>query len=425
MKPRVHFGKAAPGDELGTFPSKSPMNWLHTARRAVLSLAFCMLLAGTARTQQTPIVAHEWGTFTSIAGNAGTAVQWYPWIVPSDLPDFVEHFQSADFKPNLSGTIRMETPVLYFYSTEEKTVSVHVTFSKGLITEWYPHATGHAPNDRNFLNAAFSQKQSDGSVTWNRIALRPSGGGSLPHDQKDSRYYAARSTSSTPLSVRTAKGTQSEKFLFYRGVSSEDSPVNAKLLADGNVEIENLTHEPVVKVFWFERRGNATGIRAKANLGEREDLEPPELSRTAEMSEGELLSALMDQGLYPDEARAMLDTWKDSWFEEGSRLLYIVPPSFVNRVLPLSISPAPIQTTRVFVGRLELVTEKTRSAIATALASGDEKTLARYNRFLQPMLEILLQRETDPLLAQMFRRRLDQPYVPKLPEELAATAARN
>src|SRR5262249_37301847 len=103
----------------------------------------------------------------------------------------------------------------------------------------------------------------------------------------------------------------------------------------------------------------------------------------------------------------------------------IVPPSFVNRVLPLSISPAPIQTTRVFVGRLELVTEKTRSAIATALASGDEKTLARYNRFLQPMLEILLQRETDPLLWEMFSRRWEDTFGPELPEEFAATAPRN
>ena len=142
------------------------------------------------------------------------------------------------------------------------------------------------------------------------------------------------------------------------------------------------------------------------------------------MAAGEILSALMDQGLYPDEARAMLDTWRDSWFEEGSRLLYIVPPSFVNRVLPLTISPAPSETTRVFVGRLELVTGKTRSAIETALASGDEKTLAKYNRFLQPMLEILLQVEADPRKAQMIRRRLEQPYAPLGPQQVAALAAR-
>ncbi len=34
---------------------------------------------------------------------------------------------------------------------------------------------------------------------------------------------------------------------------------------------------------------------------------------------------LIAQGLYQDEAQAMLETWRDSWFEEGSRLLYIVP----------------------------------------------------------------------------------------------------
>ncbi len=30
----------------------------------------------------------------------------------------------------------------------------------------------------------------------------------------------------------------------------------------------------------------------------------------------------------------MLQTWRDSWFAEGSRLLYIVPPEFVSTVLP-------------------------------------------------------------------------------------------
>ena len=52
---------------------------------------------------------------------------------------------------------------------------------------------------------------------------------------------------------------------------------------------------------------------------------------------------LISQGLYPQEAHAMLETWKNSWFEEGSRLFYIVPRSFLDSVLPLSISPAPAE----------------------------------------------------------------------------------
>ncbi|HKF24822.1 MAG TPA: hypothetical protein VKB24_02560 [Candidatus Acidoferrum sp.] len=383
----------------------------------------CGLLAGAAKAQPPGVVAHEWGTFTSIAGNSGTAVEWYPWAVPTDLPEFVEHFESADFKPNLSGTIRMETPVLYFYSAEATTVSVHVAFSKGLITEWYPPATNHAPKDRNFLEAAFARGvKGDGSAAWDRVMLRPSGAGSPPHEKKDSRYYAARLTNSTPLEVRTAKGTAYEKFIFYRGVSSEASPANAKVLSDGNVEVVNLTGEPVARLFWFERRGSAAGIRAVAGLEGNAVLEPPPLTAAPEAAASALLSALMDQGLYPDEAQAMLDTWRESWFEEGSRLLYIVPQSFVNRVLPLSITPEPAETTRVFVGRLELVTAKTGSAVLTALGRGDERTLAQYNRFLEPILAILLEREPDPLKARLIRLRLNRPYATG---EAAASAAGN
>ena len=52
----------------------------------------------------------------------------------------MEHISDANFKQGLRGTIRMETPVLYFYSPRDVTVSARVAFSRGLITEWYPHA---------------------------------------------------------------------------------------------------------------------------------------------------------------------------------------------------------------------------------------------------------------------------------------------
>jgi hypothetical protein len=57
---------------------------------------------------------------------------------------------------------------------------------------------------------------------------------------------------------------------------------------------------------------------------------------------------------------------------------------------------------------------RTRTAIEEALAKGDEATLAKYNRFLEPMLQILLPRESEPLKAQLIRLRLEQPHVPVL-----------
>jgi hypothetical protein len=378
----------------------------------IVALGLGTAFAGAASTQQSDLVAHEWGTFTSIAGNSGAAVSWSPWAAPSDLPDFVEHLEAREFKLGLNGTIRMETPVIYFYSSRETTLSVHVSFAKGLITEWYPHATGSTPKSGNLRNASLSRNQPDGSVSWERIVLKPDREGELPAEPAASRYYAARATSSTPLQVSAPGGKQYEKFLFYRGVSSEASPVSARVLSDGRIEVTNLSGEPATQVFLFERRGKSLGIRSLASVEATAEIEAPELDGTLESAAEEIRAALLDRGLYPDEAQAMLETWKDSWFEEGSRLLYLVPGRFVNRVLPLAISPEPGQTTRVFVGRLELVTPGTRTAILSALASGDERTLQNYHRFLEPMLQILLEKASDPRQAQRIRERLKQPHSP-------------
>ena len=82
----------------------------------------------------------------------------------------------------------------------------------------------------------------------------------------------------------------------------------------------------------------------------------------------------------------MADTWRDSWFEEGSRLIYIVPPPAVNAILPLQVEPAASQTERVFVGRIELITPKTKRSVEEALTKGDWPTVDRYARFVEPIL---------------------------------------
>jgi hypothetical protein len=116
-------------------------------------------------------------------------------------------------------------------------------------------------------------------------------------------------------------------------------------------------------------------------------LDPPELTGSVDALSGDLEGILVNQGLYPDEAHAMVQTWRDSWFEEGSRLIYIVPRGFIGKVLPLTVNPAPGQIVRVFVGRLEILTPATAKAVKTAVASDDEVTLNTYGRFLEPILQ--------------------------------------
>ena len=75
-------------------------------------------------------------------------------------------------------------------------------------------------------------------------------------------------------------------------------------------------------------------------------LESPSLDGSFPQLRRHLESALVEQGLFPKEAQAMIETWKDSWFEEGSRLIYIMPSRAIDAVLPLQIDPAPAQTSR-------------------------------------------------------------------------------
>ena len=98
-------------------------------------------------TGETGLIVHEWGTFTSIAGKDGLALDWRPLAATNDLPGFVHDMAAPTIasgfrhdcpKCDLTGKIRMETPVIYFYTDRETDVTVRVDFPKGTITEWYP-----------------------------------------------------------------------------------------------------------------------------------------------------------------------------------------------------------------------------------------------------------------------------------------------
>jgi hypothetical protein len=355
------------------------------------------------------LTAHEWGTFTSIAGNGGEAVEWSPLTGSTDLPAFVEHFRDPGFKLGLRGTVRMETTVLYFYSSMEETVSVSVAFAKGVLTEWYPRASRVEPK-AEFYNGMLHQGGASGSIAWDSVTVAPNARAEFPREVGNNHYFAARMTSSTPLRVKTSAGEQQEKFLFYRSVSTFSVPLSAKLTAAGKLLVENRGEQEIANTILFERRGEKVGYRIGGAVRKEAALDPPELSGTVEDLCRDLEGMLVAQGLYQDEARAMVETWRNSWFEEGSRLLYIVPPALVNEVLPLSIRPTPAQTVRVFVGRLEVVTPATRKAVETAFTSNDAATLKAYGRFLEPILATMIKTETNRAQARRFQGYLNVVY---------------
>src|SRR5436309_10160532 len=363
-------------------------------------------LGGEARPVYSSLTAHEWGTFTSIAGSDGQAVEWSPLTGSTDLPAFVEHFRDPGFKLGLRGTVRMETPVLYFYSSKEEIVSVSVAFAKGVITEWYPRASRVEPT-ANLYDGILHQASARGGIAWDSVTLAPNERAEFPAGDRNNHYFAARMTSSTPVRVKTAAGEQQEKFLFYRGVSTLSVPLSATLDTAGKLRVKNQGDQEIPTTILFERRGERVGHRIGGSLKEEAILDLPELTAAIDELGRDLEGMLVTQGLYQDEAHAMVETWRASWFEEGSRLLYIVPTAFVDGVLPLSINPAPARTVRVFVGRLEIVTPATQKAVQSALAAHDSATLKIFGRFLGPIMETMIQKESSPARIQQYCQALD------------------
>jgi hypothetical protein len=383
-------------------------------RRAFTLLAATTLLAAAivhARSREvfSSLIVHEWGTFTSVAGSDGEAVEWLPLTGSDDLPSFVEHLATVRYKLGLPGTVRMETPVIYFYSPREESVSVNVRFRQGFITEWYPRAS-HVEPSRPMWVGRVSRAPDNGSIAWDAVTLSPSLRPDFPEAARSDHYFAARQTTATPLRVRTSAGEQQEKFLFYRGVAGFASPIRTTIESSGRVHIENHAQGIVPATILFERRGQNVGYQIGDSLLDGRDLSRPELTGSVDALAPELEGILVSLGLYQNEAHAMLETWRDSWFQEGSRLLYIVPRSFVDSVLPLSIRPEPQQITRVFVGRIELMSPETKTAIRQAVMTYDAPTLTKYGRFLEPFLNELSKAEPNRDAARQLRSMLDKVY---------------
>ncbi len=218
------------------------------------------------------------------------------------------------------------------------------------------------------------------------MKVLPEGNGNFLDDNHSSHYYAARNTSAAAVEVSNSGKAEHEKYLFYRGVASFQPPLSVRLVGSEAI-LQNRTPDRPGAVILFENRGGRIGYRAAADSDST--LERPELNGDIGSLQREFLGALIAAGLFPDEAQAMLETWRDTWFEEGARVIYILPRAAVDAILPLTIDPSPAKIERVFVGRIEIVTTEMVDAVAAAQRSNDRVTLAKYGRFLEPILSRL------------------------------------
>jgi hypothetical protein len=336
---------------------------------------------------------HEWGTFTSVAGEDGAAIGWEPLSGPSDLPCFVHHLDQRNLKAAEYGTVRMETPVMYFYPLKPITVSVHVDFPNGRVTEWYPQASSVQPSSRR-----------KGWIEWKGVHLSNIGD-SLPKLGGASRYYAARETDAWPLRSQE----ENEKLLFYRGIGDFGVDIRP-VVHTGGVLIHNEGAETIPAAIVFENHAGHMAYHFIRGLREPVNVNFSDLGGTIENLRSEFEDELIEMGLYRKEAHAMLETWHDSWFEDGLRIFYILPRAKVDTLLPISINPSPAQLVRVFVGRVELLSPQMRQEISGALENGEVDVLKKYGRFLNAFLREMSGGPAGPPMDERASQFLQRSY---------------
>jgi hypothetical protein len=329
---------------------------------------------------------HEWGTFTTVAAADGRALLWRPLDAEQDLPSFVYSRRvdenSLAAKARVMALARLETPVLYFHAEEPLTVSVKARFAAGLLTEWYPAA-----------------RAQDG-LHWPRVDVRPGDERAYPTEPAASHYYQARLADAAPVVVPAETGLQREGFLFYRGVGCIHVPLNVRS-EEGGLRVEKRPEGPLEVIAFENLGGRIAWARASLAAGRVSFAPLPE--RDVADLKAELVAMFTAEGLFAPEAEAMVATWSDSWFEEGTRVFYVMPRPQVDAVLPLRIDPAPRGVVRVMVGRVELVTP----ARLDALAANLDAEAPKLGRFAQPLLNELLARDPQGPAAERARALLN------------------
>jgi hypothetical protein len=373
-------------------------------------------------------VVHEWGTFTNFAGSDGMLVDYRP-LVDDHLPDFVfDRFQQSQnplSKVRLYARERMETPITYFYTDRPREVRVRVDFPQGLLTEFFPPVAEMGPR----FQPGKTVPLADSYLDWGQFRVIPQEtfdemrdsvrdeesppAPALPEVVGDNHYAYARETDSAIVEVGNPFhfGTHYEKFLFYRGVGKITLPLEFSALGQGRFEVVNQGGDTVPSLFLVHIESPASGRVRYAwqpaiQPGGTLYMQQPDEEATVDQLAEDMVRALTDAGLYEKEARAMLKTWRSSWFgEPGTRLLYFVPERLTDEVLPITIEPRPDELVRVLVGRMEVLTPEQAARLsatirqlgtcATSQAEPLRSELDRLGRFAEPALEYVTRTSAD------------------------------
>lgn len=400
------------------------------------ALALCAVTVGLsaavgAAKTATDLTVHEWGTFLVMQGSDGVTLDGM-YHEEHALPAFV-HSRAKDQLRLPAVLMKGETPVIYFYTGQPRTATVEVGFPKGIWTQWYPQALHVMPS----LASAATPELRDGRIIWDVNLLPPGRESSevrLPETASDALWNYAREVDAAYVRPRDRRlGLEYERYIFYRGLGEAPLPLTLSANGGGTLTAENTLPEDVQHVFVLkvEKGKGAYRYAPRIRPGERLEKLLPAAGTMRPLAEftktigDDLASRLVASGLYPKEARAMVNTWTTSYFQsDGVRALFVMPQVWTEQFIPMRIEPQPKSLVRVMVGRLELLTgERERQAEAAVrdLASADGsrrerafELLRNQGRYVEPIVRRVQRTTQDEKVRALCNRLLLTPLVTDL-----------
>jgi hypothetical protein len=386
----------------------------------------------------TDLIVHEWGTFLGMNGSDGVSLDGM-YHEEHSLPAFV-HSRSRDQLRLPIVLIKGETPVIYFYTKDRQRVSLGVGFPRGVWTQWYPQASMVSPS--LIQNAETPDRLSGGRIYWQAEVIPASGIDrdlKLPATSGDALWNHARQVDAAY--VKTSDGTKDpaspefEKFLFYRGLGEARLPLQLNARQNGTLVLDrDATLGEGVRQVFVIRVENGRGVYKfypALRPGEQFSDVLPAMSEARPLAEftraiaDDLAARLTESGLYNKEARAMVNTWTSSYFQtDGVRALFVLPQSWTDAFIPMTVSPKPKQIVRVMVGRLELLTAGRESLAENAvrdLTSGDSgkrqqafRFLHDQGRYVEPIVRRVMKTTKNDDVRMQCRRLLLTDFVSEL-----------
>jgi hypothetical protein len=371
-----------------------------SSRRVWVMLLGAILAGALGPVLAADLVVHEWGTITTVHAADGTPKGGLNSIDEADvLPNFVHRYEPETTRvsperilgklPNIPGrpdvTMRLETPVIYFHPPPNKPftapIDIKVRFRGGVINEFYPDAAASVALDRERISSKYQEgliPEWNGDVLNNFVVGALQWKGLRLHDTvvapltRSEIWLAPREVNS--VSVFNPEAGEGEQYLFYRGVAHLDALLSTKT-THGAVELSTPANlawlesaAVVVPNIWLAdvRADGVIAFRSQPAVTLKKETAGKPQGNIKRFSAGDytatgaaqlrtsLKKALIAQGLFADEAEAMLNTWKASYFQKpGLRVFYIVPREWTDYFLPLEFS-VPARVTRVIVGRIDL-----------------------------------------------------------------------